>query len=66
VEAAVPEDGRSKAEERVGVDAVIATAVAAAAVAVNGAVRFISPDAKFAPGYSSSTERLFEKGAPAD
>jgi thioredoxin reductase len=39
----------------------IATAVAEAAVAVNGAVRFIRPDAKFEPGHSSSMDRLFGK-----
>jgi thioredoxin reductase len=37
----------------------IATAVAEAAVAVNGAVRFIHPDAKFSPGHSSAMEHLF-------
>jgi len=39
----------------------IATAVAEAAVAVNGAVRFIHPEAKFSPGHSSEMEHLFGK-----
>ena len=38
----------------------IATAVAEAAVAVNGAVKFIHPEAKFSPGHSSHLEHLFE------
>ena len=37
----------------------IATAVAEAAVAVNGAVKYIHPEAKFAPGHSSAMEHLF-------
>ena len=37
----------------------IATAVAEAAVAVNGAVTFIRPDAKFTPGHSSNMEHRF-------
>jgi thioredoxin reductase (NADPH) len=40
----------------------IATAVAEAAVAVNGAVTRIRPDAKFSPGHSSAMEHLFGKG----
>jgi thioredoxin reductase (NADPH) len=40
----------------------IATAVAEAAIAVNGAVRRIRPDAKFSPGHSSEMAHLFEKG----
>ncbi len=41
----------------------IATAVAEAAVAVNGAVKFIHPEAKFAPGHSSAMEHLFTQPA---
>jgi thioredoxin reductase (NADPH) len=42
----------------------IATAVAEAAVAVNGAVKFIHPEAKFAPGHSSAMEHLFTQAPP--
>ncbi len=43
----------------------IATAVAEAAVAVNGAVKFIHPDAKFAPGHSSNMAQRFGASRPA-
>jgi thioredoxin reductase (NADPH) len=43
----------------------IATAVADAAVAVNGAVKYIHPAAKFAPGHSSAIEHLFTQSAPS-
>lgn len=41
----------------------IATGVAEAAIAVNGAVRRIHPEAKFSPGHSSEMGHLFEGGA---
>ncbi len=40
----------------------IATGVAEAAIAVNGAVKRIHPEAKFAPGHSSEMEHLFAGG----
>ena len=42
----------------------IATAVAEAAVAVNGAVKYIHPESKFAPGHSSAMDHLFTQSAP--
>lgn len=44
----------------------IATAVAEAAVAVNGAVKFIHPEAKFAPGHSSAMDHLFARPPQSD
>lgn len=42
----------------------IATAVAEAAVAVNGAVKYIHPEAKFASGHSSAMDHLFAQSCP--